>query len=190
MKKKININVAGRKFSAELFVLEHLPASTLGNAYHRNKFYDKEKDDYFLERHIPTFEAVFECCYIRREPLRRPEDVHLDVFIEEIRYYRLPERVLSEFLSHEGLQTSSDHKVFELPEEAFQKYRFLPFVRRKLWILFELSDSSRLAEIVSLFSIVTVIISISILCLDTVKSNGRTYTQFQSSSFYVFVFLS
>ena len=67
MKKKININVAGRKFSAELFVLEHLPASTLGNAYHRNKFYDKEKDDYFLERHIPTFEAVFECCYIRRE---------------------------------------------------------------------------------------------------------------------------
>ena len=38
--------------------LDQLPSSFLGSAVHRNKFYDFKRNEYFLDRHKATFEAV------------------------------------------------------------------------------------------------------------------------------------
>ena len=73
--------------------------TTLGDIQIRAKFYCPIKNEYFLDRHRPSFQAVLD--YYRTGLLRRPDEIPLDVMINELKFYRLEESAIEDFLKSE-----------------------------------------------------------------------------------------
>lgn len=167
--KFVTINVSGRKFHTTIEDLEFYPNSTLGCKFYRDRYFDYEKDEYFLDRHIASFEVIFESVYIYKQPLLRPLDIHLDIFLEEIRYYRLPEDVLKRYLESEGLIKDIRSRRDINFQNKYINYKFWPGFRHNLWELFELPRSSFVASIIGWWSIIAIVLSIIVFCLETVK---------------------
>ena len=158
------INCSGKKFNCPWTALDRYPDSTLGNPNLRQYLYDKDKGEFFLDRHTASFEAIFEHVYIRNAPLKIPEDVHLDIFLEEIRFYRLPESVIELFLINEGL--------LQIEDDQSDKpvYKFLPRIRTEIWSLFEDRTSSKFSAVMSLWSMFTIVLSVLCVCYGTYGS--------------------
>jgi len=80
----------------------------------------------------------------------------LDIFVEEVRFYELGDEVLKKLKADEGYLKKEEEKI--LPENEWHK---------KLWLLFEHPDSSQGARVVAIISVVVIIGSIIIFCLET-----------------------
>lgn len=165
--KPIHLNVSGRKYDCTLAQLLKYPDSTLGNSFYRDRYYDKHKDEFFFDRHIATFEAVLECLYLKDQPLTRPPEIHLDVFLEEIRYYRLPAKTLEEYLLNEGIGTQLQQNDPDSGEKV--TYAVYAELRWKLWLLFDDPTSSFCARLLSFWSIFAIVLSIMVFCLETLE---------------------
>jgi len=63
--------------------------------------------------------------------LRRPVNIPLDVFVEEIKFYELGEATLLKFREDEGFIKEADKPM---PEDELQ---------RNIWLLFEYPESSQ-----------------------------------------------
>lgn len=167
--EQLTINVSGRKFYTTIEELEFHPESTLGYKFYRDRYYDPKKNEFFLDRHIGSFEVIFESVYVYKQPLLRPLDIHLDIFLEEIRYYRLPEGILRQYLESEGLIKDVASRRDINFENRFKNYSFWHNFRHNLWELFEFPRSSVIAGIIGWVSILAIVLSILVFCLETVK---------------------
>lgn len=87
--------------------------------------------------------------------MRRPVNVPLDVFVEEIKFYELGESAFNKFREDEGFIKEEDKP---LPKNERQK---------KIWLLFEYPESSQAARVVAIISVVIILLSIVIFCLET-----------------------
>lgn len=89
-------NVSGTKYSLSKHVLGLIPESLLGSPRLRDEHFDQSRGEFFLDRHRKTFEAVIDYYFTSvtdSGSLLRPTDVALDIFIEELKHYRLPRYV-------------------------------------------------------------------------------------------------
>ena len=86
-----------------------------------------------------------------------PRNIPLEIFEEEVNFYDLGPDVLSVLRENEGYIGKEDH-VQKLPENYYQ---------RKLWELFEIPDSSLKARIVMLWSMLAIILSVVVFCLES-----------------------
>ena len=57
--RRLRINVCGLHFETFVALLDRHPSTLLGDHQQRLRFYDAARDELFLDRHRPTFEAVF-----------------------------------------------------------------------------------------------------------------------------------
>ena len=57
-KNELRFNVSGSHYVLSEKILSQLPNSLLGSATLRNKYFDFKRNEYFLDRHKATFEAV------------------------------------------------------------------------------------------------------------------------------------
>ncbi|KAG7274476.1 hypothetical protein CRUP_001441 [Coryphaenoides rupestris] len=87
--------------------------------------------------------------------LRRPSNVPLDIFLEELRFYELGKEVMIRFKADEGFPREEERP---LPTNAIQ---------RRLWMLFEHPESSSGARIIAIISVMVIVVSILIFCLET-----------------------
>uniref|UniRef100_A0A1B0DGX0 Ion transport domain-containing protein n=1 Tax=Phlebotomus papatasi TaxID=29031 RepID=A0A1B0DGX0_PHLPP len=87
--------------------------------------------------------------------LRRPVNVPLDVFSEEIKFYELGEQATNKFREDEGFIKEEEKP---LPTNENQ---------RKVWLLFEYPESSQAARVVAIISVFVILLSIVIFCLET-----------------------
>lgn len=87
--------------------------------------------------------------------LRRPVNVPLDVFVEEVRFFELGEETFNKFREDEGYVKEEERP---LPENELQK---------KVWLLMEHPESSQAARVVAITSVAVILISIVIFCLET-----------------------
>uniref|UniRef100_A0A8D8KRH7 Potassium voltage-gated channel protein Shaker n=1 Tax=Culex pipiens TaxID=7175 RepID=A0A8D8KRH7_CULPI len=87
--------------------------------------------------------------------LRRPVNVPLDVFSEEIKFYELGEQATNKFREDEGFIKEEEKP---LPSNENQ---------RKVWLLFEYPESSQAARVVAIISVFVILLSIVIFCLET-----------------------
>jgi len=87
--------------------------------------------------------------------LRRPTNVPLDVFLDEIMFYQLGEAVVDKYRDDEGFSREQDHP---LPSNALQ---------RRVWLLFEHPDSSLAARLIAIVSVAVILLSILTFCLET-----------------------
>lgn len=101
--------------------------------------------------------------------LRRPANVPLDVFVEEVRFFELGDAAFNKFREDEGY-VKEEEKPLPINE-----------LQRKVWLLFEYPESSQAARVVAITSVAVILISIVIFCLETLPE-FKHYKIFKTSS--------
>ncbi|KAG5670750.1 hypothetical protein PVAND_000991 [Polypedilum vanderplanki] len=152
--ERVVINVSGLKFETQLRALNQFPDTLLGDPNRRIRYFDPLRNEYFFDRNRPSFDAIL-YYYQSGGRLRRPVNVPLDVFSEEITFYELGEQAINKFREDEGFIKEEERP---LPENELQ---------RKVWCLFEHPDSSQAARVVAIISVFVILLSIVIFCLET-----------------------
>uniref|UniRef100_A0A3G2STN1 Voltage-gated potassium channel Kv1.7b n=1 Tax=Petrocephalus soudanensis TaxID=91712 RepID=A0A3G2STN1_9TELE len=152
--ERLAINVSGMRYETHLRTLAQFPDSLLGDPHRRLRYFDPMRNELFLDRSRICFDAIL-YFYQSGGRLRRPQNVPLDVFMEELRFYELGDEVIARFREDEGFVKEEPRP---LPAGALQRY---------LWMLFEHPESSSGARIIAIISIMVIIVSIAIFCLET-----------------------
>ncbi|KAF7653458.1 hypothetical protein LDENG_00082690 [Lucifuga dentata] len=152
--RRVVINISGLRFETQLKTLAQFPATLLGDPRKRMRFFDPLRNEYFFDRNRPSFDAIL-YYYQSGGRLRRPVNVPVDIFMEEIKFYELGEDVIENFKEDEGFIKEEERP---LPENEFQ---------RQVWLLFEYPESSGPARGIAIVSVLVILISIVIFCLET-----------------------
>ncbi|KAK2825574.1 hypothetical protein Q7C36_019501 [Tachysurus vachellii] len=152
--ERVVINISGLRFETQLKTLSQFPDTLLGDPKKRMRYFDPLRNEYFFDRNRPSFDAIL-YYYQSGGRLRRPVNVTLDIFSEEIRFYELGEEAIEIFREDEGF-IKEEEKL--LPENEFQ---------RQVWLLFEYPESSGPARIIAIISVMVILISIVSFCLET-----------------------
>lgn len=144
---RIVINVSGMIFETREETLARFPNSLLGSLGKRNTYYIPESNEYFFNRNRTAFEAIL-YFYQSHGRLRRPSEVPMRIFKQEIEFFELGEDILHKMMINEGYIEESKPL---LPTNTLQ---------RKLWELFEHPDTSLVATILVLFSIFMIVAAV------------------------------
>lgn len=92
--QRVIINVSGQRFETQLRTLSRFPDTLLGNATKRVRYWDERRNEFFLDRHRPSFQAIL-YYYQSGGRLQRPIEVPEDIFLQELQFYEIGEQVLS-----------------------------------------------------------------------------------------------
>ncbi|XP_035686785.1 potassium voltage-gated channel subfamily A member 10-like [Branchiostoma floridae] len=179
----ITINVSGLHFQTKESVLSKYPNTLLGDRKRRLPFYHKDLDEFFFDRHRPSFDGIFE--FYKTGKIRRPINVPLDVFLMELTNFDMGETVINQVLKQEGCKHTRHGEKAPNSEP-----------RRTIWYLFERPESSILAGIVATLSCVITLLSVAGTCFQTLpqyrqKANNvtsdplRFHAAFQDSFFCI-----
>ena len=121
------------------------------------RFFDPGRNEYFFDRNRNCFDAIL-YYYQSGGRLRRPPNVPLDVFVDEIRFFELGDEALNKLKAEEGIANEDEAEEKPLPENEVQK---------ELWLLCEHPESGAGARVVAIVSVVVIVFSIVIFCLET-----------------------
>ncbi|ELK34910.1 Potassium voltage-gated channel subfamily A member 5 [Myotis davidii] len=208
--QRILINISGLRFETQLGTLAQFPNTLLGDPARRLRYFDPLRNEYFFDRNRPSFDGIL-YYYQSGGRLRRPVNVSLDVFADEIRFYQLGDEAMERFREDEGfikeeekplprnqfqrqqpggrlrrpvnvsLDVFADEiRFYQLGDEAMERFRedegFIkeeekPLPRnqfqRQVWLIFEYPESSGSARAVAIVSVLVILISIITFCLET-----------------------
>lgn len=154
LSERLAINVSGMRYETQLRTLAQFPDSLLGDPQRRLRYYDPLRNELFLDRSRVCFDAIL-YFYQSGGRLRRPANVPLDMFLEELHFYELGEEIIDRYKADEGFAKEEERP---LPTNDLQ---------RRLWMLFEYPESSGGARIIAIISVMVIVISILIFCLET-----------------------
>uniref|UniRef100_W5L565 Potassium voltage-gated channel, shaker-related subfamily, member 7 n=1 Tax=Astyanax mexicanus TaxID=7994 RepID=W5L565_ASTMX len=154
LSERLAINVSGMRYETQLRTLAQFPDSLLGDPNRRVRYFDPLRNELFLDRNRFCFDAIL-YFYQSGGRLRRPANVPLDIFMDELRFYDLGEDIMNRFKEDEGFPKEEPRP---LPDNELQ---------RKLWMLFEHPESSGGARIIAIISVMVIVVSILIFCLET-----------------------
>ena len=88
--------VGGLRYETQIRTLNQFPDTLLGDPSRRIRYFDPVRNEYYFDRHRNCFEAII-YYYQSGGRLRRPVNVPLDVFSEEIQFYELGEYAINKF---------------------------------------------------------------------------------------------
>ncbi|KAM9785610.1 potassium voltage-gated channel subfamily A member 10 [Neosynchiropus ocellatus] len=152
--QKVIINIAGLRFETQLKTLDQFPETLLGDPTKRMEYFDPMRNEYFFDRNRPSFDGIL-YYYQSGGKIRRPANVPLDVFADEMVFYELGNEAMEQFREDEGFIKDVD---IPLPNNE---------ICRQFWLLFEYPESSNAARGVALVSVIVIVISIIIFCMET-----------------------
>ncbi|XP_061822196.1 potassium voltage-gated channel subfamily A member 7-like [Nerophis lumbriciformis] len=154
LSERLVINVSGMRYETQLRTLSQFPDSMLGDPRRRLRYFDPLRNEVFLDRNRACFDAIL-YFYQSGGRLRRPTNIPLDIFMDELLFYELGEDIMSRFKEDEGFTKEVEQP---LPSNETQK---------RLWMLFEHPESSSAARIIAIISVMVIVVSILIFCLET-----------------------
>ncbi|KAF1396672.1 Potassium voltage-gated channel subfamily A member 5, partial [Spheniscus humboldti] len=152
--QRVLINISGLRFETQLGTLNQFPDTLLGDPDKRMRYFDPLRNEYFFDRNRPSFDGIL-YFYQSGGKLRRPVNVSIDVFADEIRFYQLGEEAMERFREDEGFIKEEEKP---LPCSEFQ---------RQVWLIFEYPESSSSARAIAIVSVLVILISIITFCLET-----------------------
>ncbi|XP_069484429.1 potassium voltage-gated channel subfamily A member 2-like [Ambystoma mexicanum] len=167
--QRVIINIAGLRFETQLSTLNQFPDTLLGDPEKRMRFFDPLRNEYFFDRNRPSFDGIL-YFYQSGGKIRRPVNVSIDVFADEIRFYELGEEAMERFREDEGFLKEEEKP---LPQNEFQ---------RQVWLIFEYPESSSSARGIAIVSVLVILISIITFCLETLPEFRDESDQPQSLS--------
>lgn len=158
---KIVINVSGMRFETRPVTLNRFPNTLLGNPQKRQQFFDYNHNEYFFERHRQSFESILFYYQSKGRFLLRPLNVSSEIFFDEIVFFQLGEEAISKYKKDEGYIIDKQAKLRDLPKNKFL---------RSIWLLFEYPESSFYARCIAITSVIIILISIVLFCVETLPS--------------------
>ena len=164
---RVVINVSGMIFETRQTTLSRFPDTLLGDEEKRSKFYVPEFHEYFFNRNRAAFEAIL-YYYQSSGRLKRPEEVPMCIFKQEVEFFELGDEILSDIRLKEGY-LSMDEDAKEHPQNKLQ---------RKIWELFDQPDTSTAASCLAVFSVAIIVLAITVSIAETVPSvkQKKNYT--------------
>ena len=157
---RVIINVSGQRYETQLRTLNRFPETLLGDPMKRKQFWDARRNEFFIDRHRPSFQAVL-YYYQSGGRLRRPIEVPEDIFLEELEFYMIGDDIIKEYKLKEGFIMD---EVKPLPSNDILK---------RIWLLVEEPDSSKAAKVFAIISVTCILVSIINFCLETLPSFER-----------------
>ncbi len=151
--KIVTLSVSGRRFETLESTLARFPSSLLGNEESRSKLKRNQNGEIFLDRNQRAFEILL--TFYQTGIFEEPSNVNLNVFKHEIRYFGLVEEAIE-----------CGIKGLDIRPQVFHKHKW----QAKLWNILEDPTSSTLARIVTIISLVVILLSVVIFCLETMPS--------------------
>ncbi|XP_010866020.1 potassium voltage-gated channel subfamily A member 2 [Esox lucius] len=115
--ERVVINISGLRFETQLKTFNQFPKTLLGDPRKRMRFFDPLRNEYFFDRNRPSFDAIL-YYYQSGGRIRRPVNVPIDIFSEEINFYQLGEEAMEKFREDEGF-IKEEERI--LPNNEFQK---------------------------------------------------------------------
>lgn len=171
---RVKINISGKMYETLYSTLARFPNTLLGSPAKRNKYFDKERQEYFFNRNRNAFDAIL-FYYQSNGLLTRPNNVRLQEFCDELKFFEIEEETLTEFMRDEGAIEDDDDDPVVLPTNV---------VLAKIWLWFEYPKCSKVAKVVATFSITFIAISIYVLCAETIPDD-KTSTDSKTSQNYI-----
>ena len=156
----IIINIGGKKYETFEHTLNQFPNTLLGNPEKRKRYFDEKNNEYFFDRHRSSFTAIL-YYYQSGGLLERPLHVSNDVFLEELNFFQLTDDIQKE--NEEAACEEEETGDGEVEEEELPENKTL----RAIWMLFEHPSSSNQAKALAIFSLVIIMVSIVIFCVET-----------------------
>ncbi|CAH1226340.1 KCNA3 [Branchiostoma lanceolatum] len=156
----IRMNVSGMHFFTYENILSKYPATLLGDVSRRKKFYCNDFDEYFFDRHRPSFEGIL--FYYQTGIMKRPRNVPVEIFVMELKFFDMGENVIKDLLKNEGCY---------VPEEELEPQTR---IKRIIWDLFEQPETSVCARIVAVLSFLFILISVAETCVETLPQFRTT----------------
>ena len=87
------------------------------------RYFDPNRNEYFFDRCRIAFEAIL-YYYQSCGRLRRPGNVPLDIFVEEVRFYELGDDVLEKLKADEGFAKKEEEVSFRKSSLTSFKFEF------------------------------------------------------------------
>ncbi|XP_030610910.1 potassium voltage-gated channel subfamily A member 1-like [Archocentrus centrarchus] len=169
LSERLAINVSGMRYETQLRTLAQFPDSMLGDPRRRSRYFDPLRNELFLDRNRACFDAIL-YFYQSGGRLRRPANIPLDIFMDELIFYELGEDIVNRFKEDEGFPKEEERP---LPSNRLQ---------RKLWMLFEHPESSSGARIIAIISVMVIVVSILIFCLETLPDLRHDKEEYHAQS--------
>ncbi|KAL5267613.1 hypothetical protein ACHWQZ_G004603 [Mnemiopsis leidyi] len=153
----IAINVGGQIFQTKRSTLKRYPDTLLGSDEIED-FFIPETKEYFFDRNRSAFEPIL--YYYQSDGLIcLPSNVNPDVFVEELRFYKIDETVIKRLVSPIEKSTSSvDLYTFKYP------------LQKKLWQLFDEPQSSAPARALGYFDQIVIFMAVICQCLESLPA--------------------
>ena len=170
----ITVNVSGRRYFFTVKLLSQFPQSLLAHRAKRSFFYDPIQDELFFDRNRTAFESVFNFYQSKGELMLPDESFPEQLFADELQFFGLYQYVSEDMKKNELAVPSVLKKKRVVPSRKCQK---------EVWKICEIPDSSNLARLVNLFSLLVIICSASILFIDTLPTFRRPNTMTSKSNF-------
>ena len=163
----LTVNVSGKKYFFTVRLLSQFPESLLAHRGKRAFFYDSIRDEFFFDRNRIAFESVFNFYQSKGDFV--PPDENLN----------FPEQLLADEFYFYGLYdyiSKDDKRTKLVVPKALKKRQVVPLrkYQKEVWKICEVPDSSTLARVVNLFSLLLIICSAVILFLDTLPAFRRS----------------
>lgn len=169
---RVKINISGKMYETLYSTLARFPNTLLGSPAKRKKYFDKERQEYFFNRNRNAFDAIL-FYYQSNGLLTRPNNVRLQEFCDEMKFFEIEEETLTEFMKDEGAIEDDDDDPVVLPTNL---------VLAKIWLWFEYPKCSKVAKVVATFSVTFIAISIYVLCAETTH-HDKTSTDSETSQY-------
>lgn len=157
---RVKINISGKIYETLYSTLARFPDTLLGNPSKRSKYFDQERQEYFFNRNRNAFDAIL-FYYQSNGLLTRPNNVRLQEFCEEMKFFEISEDTLTEFMKDEGALEDDEEEVV-LPTNV---------VLGKIWLWFEYPKFSKVSKLVASISVTFIAISIFVLCAETTEDH-------------------
>uniref|UniRef100_A0A3Q3FIW1 Potassium voltage-gated channel subfamily A member 1 n=1 Tax=Labrus bergylta TaxID=56723 RepID=A0A3Q3FIW1_9LABR len=139
--ERVVINISGLRFETQLKTLAQM------------RYFDPLRNEYFFDRNRPSFDAIL-YYYQSGGRLRRPVNVPLDMFSEEIKFYELGVEAMEKFREDEG----SSGRRSGPPGEGVPEADLAPL---------RAPGELGAARGIAIVSVMVILISIVIFCLET-----------------------
>lgn len=154
----IEFNVSGCPFKTLAGTLNLFPDSVFGSKKKRDKLMRLKTGEIFFNRNPDVFRSVVTFC--QTGILDAPTRVDLAIFIQDVKYFGLgPQALICGFREFEA-------KTVKYPKP--QNHLF-----KTIWTVFEYPYSSVYARFISIFSLLTIIISIIVFCWETLPGYNK-----------------
>lgn len=158
--QRLTFNIAGEIYETYQTTLSRFPETLLGSLDTLAPYYSTKSNEYFFDRNRQCFESILHF-YQSYGTLSCPQGVQFPIFEEECRYFNIAEEFINESKKKEGI-------IFGLDKEK-EPLGKLP-LKAKIWNILEKPDSSRMAWVFAVFSLIMVVISIIVAIIETDES--------------------